>query len=38
MGKHFRYEITDHGFTYARDQDSIAGEALLEGLYVLRTM
>jgi transposase len=37
MGKHFRYEISDSRFTYERDQDSVAREALLDGLYVLRT-
>ena len=37
MAKHFRYQITDDDFQYQRDEDSIAGEALLDGLYVLRT-
>lgn len=37
MGKHFRYEITDHDFQYQRDEPNIAAEALLDGLYVLRT-
>ena len=35
MGKHFRYEITDHGFDYQRDEAHIAAEALLDGLYVM---
>ena len=37
MGKHFRREITDTGFTYQRDQQRIAAEAALDGIYVLRT-
>ena len=37
MGKHFRREITDTGFTYERDQQRIAAEAALDGIYVLRT-
>jgi hypothetical protein len=35
MAKHFHVEITDDTFT--RNQDSIAGEAALDGIYVLRT-
>ena len=30
-------KITDDSFRYARDQDSIAAEAKLDGIYVLRT-
>lgn len=37
VGKHFRYEITDDDFQYQRDEENIAAEALLDGLYVLRT-
>ena len=37
VGKHFRYEITEDGFTFERDEASIAKEATLDGVYVLRT-
>jgi len=37
MGKHFDYEITDDGFTYRRNEERIAEEAALEGIYVVRT-
>jgi Transposase DDE domain len=37
VAKHFTTEITDDGFSCARDQDSIAAEAKLDGIYVLRT-
>jgi Transposase DDE domain len=37
VAKHFTTEITDDSFSYARDQDSIAAEAQLDGIYVLRT-
>ncbi len=37
VGKHFRWEITDQTFTYARDQERIAQEAALDGIYVIRT-
>ena len=37
VGKHFRLAITDHGFTYQRDEEAIAGEAVLDGIYVIRT-
>jgi len=37
MAKHFRRTITDSSFGYERDQASIATEAALDGLYVLRT-
>lgn len=37
MAKHFARTITDSGFAYARDEASIAREAALDGLYVLRT-
>src|SRR5438445_1341543 len=37
VGKHFRLEITDVSFRAARDEAAIAGEAALDGVYVLRT-
>jgi hypothetical protein len=37
VSKHFRYEITDDGFRFERDEVSIAAEAALDGIYVLRT-
>jgi len=37
VGKHFTVEITDDSIRYVRDQDSIAAEAALDGIYVLRT-
>lgn len=37
VGKHFRYEISDDAFTFERDEESIAREAALDGIYVLRT-
>jgi transposase len=37
MAKHFHTEITDEAFSFSRNQDSIAAEAALDGIYVLRT-
>jgi hypothetical protein len=37
VGKHFRWAITDQTFTYARDQERIAQEAALDGVYIIRT-
>ena len=37
MAKHFDLHITDEAFTFTRNQDSIAAEAALDGIYVLRT-
>lgn len=37
VAKHFTYEITETGFTFERDADSIATEAALDGIYVIRT-
>ena len=37
VGKHFTLEITDTSFRFARDEAAIAGEAALDGIYVLRT-
>jgi hypothetical protein len=35
--KHFQVEITDTAFRFARNQERIASEAALDGIYVLRT-
>jgi transposase len=37
VGKHFRLEIRAEGFEYQRDPESIAQEAALDGIYVIRT-
>jgi len=37
MAKHFHTEITDTSFSFSRNQDAIAAEAALDGIYVLRT-
>jgi transposase len=37
MGKHFQWEITEEGFTFQRNQESIEREATLDGIYVIRT-
>ena len=37
MGKHFRYAISDDSFSYQRDEAGIASEAVLDGIYVIRT-
>jgi Transposase DDE domain len=37
VAKHFITEIGEDHFSYRRDQDSIAAEAKLDGIYVLRT-
>jgi transposase len=37
MAKHFTIEITEDSFTFTRNQDRIAAEAALDGIYVLRT-
>lgn len=37
MAKHFVLEITDDSFEYHRHQESIASEALLDGIYIVRT-
>jgi transposase len=37
MGKHFKLEITEQRFTYRRNPDTIAQEAALDGIYVIRT-
>ena len=37
MGKHFILDITEQRFSYRRDEKRIAAEAMLDGLYVIRT-
>lgn len=37
VGKHFITTITDEEFTYHRDEDKIATETALDGIYVIRT-
>jgi transposase len=37
VGKHFITEITDESFTYRRNEDKIAREQALDGMYVIRT-
>lgn len=37
MAKHFLLDITDTSFSYRRNQESIAREAGLDGIYVIRT-
>src|SRR5262249_57109536 len=37
VAKHFTIDIGDDRLSYARNQDSIAAEAALDGIYVLRT-
>jgi hypothetical protein len=37
VGKHFRYEITDTSFTFERNPERIQQEAVLDGVYVIRT-
>jgi hypothetical protein len=37
MGKHFVIDIGEESFTYRRDEEAIAAEAALDGIYVLRT-
>ena len=37
VGKHFRYTIGEDTFTYERDAQSIAPEAMTDGIYVIRT-
>lgn len=37
MAKHFTWTITENAFAWARNERSIAEEAALDGLYVLRT-
>lgn len=37
VAKHFDLVIADHSFTFARKLDSIAAEAALDGIYIVRT-
>ena len=37
MAKHFKISITDEGFSFAQNPPSIAAEAALDGIYVVRT-
>jgi hypothetical protein len=37
MRKHFRLAIEESGFSFTRDEHSIAREAALDGIYVIRT-
>jgi hypothetical protein len=37
MAKHFYLEIADNSFSYKRNEDNIAAEAALDGIYVIRT-
>jgi hypothetical protein len=37
MAKHFRLTIEETGFSFTRDETSIAREAALDGIYVIRT-
>jgi len=37
MAKHFELVIEDAGFSFSRKQDEIAAEALLDGVYVVRS-
>ena len=37
MAKHFHLTITDEAFTFTRNEENIAAEAALDGIYVLRT-
>jgi transposase len=37
MQKHFIFEITEDSFSYRRNEEKIAREAALDGIYVIRT-
>lgn len=37
VGKHFNLEIAETGLTYQRNNERIAAEAALDGIYVIRT-
>jgi len=37
VGKHFIWEIAGRDFSYRRDEEKIAAEAALDGIYVIRT-
>ena len=35
--KHFQISVSDNNLTWSRDEDSIAAEAQLDGIYIIRT-
>jgi transposase len=37
VAKHFKLDINDHRFDFELDEERIAGEAALDGIYVVRT-
>ncbi len=37
VGKHFLLDIQDKGFTFAIDEEKVAAEAALDGIYIIRT-
>jgi len=37
VGKHFKLDIQDNHFSFARDEEGIAREEALDGIYVIRT-
>lgn len=37
VGKHFATTVTEGGFSYERDEEKIAAEAALDGVYMIRT-
>ena len=37
MAKHFRTDITDESFTFRRDEEQIAAEERLDGIYIVRS-
>ena len=37
MAKHYQLHITDTGFSYTHNSESIAAEAALDGIYIVRT-
>jgi len=37
VGKHFTWEISDGSFAFRRDEEKLAAEAALDGIYVIRT-
>ncbi len=37
VGKHFTTTVTEDGFSYEREEEKIAAEAALDGVYVIRT-
>ena len=37
MAKHFETDIKDHSFSFARNVETIAEQAKLDGIYVVRT-